>query len=546
MSLLITEGARTILGRSAEVAASRHARQIEPADLLRAMVREESHASELLAAHGIGEHQLEERLQQAQPPLPADSTAADSADWRPESAREAGLFRQLLAAPSATSLPPLQLDTLVPASAALEDILAEARRQTGLAGRHAELGSRQLLLGLLLVASPISRLLQTCGMSPSGILEQTDGISGIDATPIDADFEINWQNSGNHDRTAALRTLDAAANRLREGLRVLEDGLRFCHDNAHLCGEVKACRHELQQILQPLEETWAIACRDTPGDVGTAISTTTELQRADTNQVQRAAMQRVLESLRTLEEFGKIISPRMAQQLEAMRYRCYTLDRALRTVTAARQRLAGCSLYLLVSGATDLQRLEGLVQAALAGGVDVVQLRDKQATDRELLQAGRAIREWTTSAERLFVMNDRPDLAVLTEADGVHVGQEELSVREARRIVGPHCFVGVSTHSLAQARQAVLDGADYLGVGPTFPSATKQFAEFPGLDNTRAVAADISLPWFAIGGITAANLAQVLAAGATRIAVSHAVCGAADPRLAARKLKAALRAATAD
>jgi thiamine-phosphate pyrophosphorylase len=133
-------------------------------------------------------------------------------------------------------------------------------------------------------------------------------------------------------------------------------------------------------------------------------------------------------------------------------------------------------------------------------------------------------------------MNDRADLAVVTEADGVHVGQNELSVKEARRIVGPHRLVGVSTHTIEQARQAVLDGADYIGVGPVFSSATKSFTSLAGLELVRQVAAEIALPWFAIGGINAENVGSVLDAGATRIAVSHAILSADDPEAAAKAL----------
>src|SRR5207244_2916050 len=124
---------------------------------------------------------------------------------------------------------------------------------------------------------------------------------------------------------------------------------------------------------------------------------------------------------------------------------------------------------------------------------------------------GRYVREWTSAAGALFIMNDRPDLAVLTEADGVHVGQEELTVRDARRIVGPNKLVGVSTHSIEQARAAVLDGADYIGVGPVFSSGTKSFGALAGLEFVRQVSAEISLPAFAIGGIDAQNVEQVIA-----------------------------------
>jgi len=129
-------------------------------------------------------------------------------------------------------------------------------------------------------------------------------------------------------------------------------------------------------------------------------------------------------------------------------------------------------------------------------------------------------------------MNDRPDLAVLACADGVHVGQKELDVRDVRRIVGPNLLIGVSTHTIEQARQAVLDGANYIGCGPTFPSGTKYFDHFPGLDFLRQVAAEISLPAFAIGGITRENLADVLATGFTRVAVGGAMAMSSNPTLA--------------
>jgi thiamine-phosphate pyrophosphorylase len=137
-------------------------------------------------------------------------------------------------------------------------------------------------------------------------------------------------------------------------------------------------------------------------------------------------------------------------------------------------------------------------------------------------------------------VNDRPDIAVLSQADGVHVGQEELEVRDARRIIGPDRLVGVSTHSIEQACQAVSDGADYIGCGPTFPSGTKDFDHFPGLDFLRQVAAEISLPAFAIGGITLDNLSQVLHTGFARIAVSGAITNSADPPAHVRSFLAAL------
>jgi thiamine-phosphate pyrophosphorylase len=197
-------------------------------------------------------------------------------------------------------------------------------------------------------------------------------------------------------------------------------------------------------------------------------------------------------------------------------------------------------LYLLVTESACPHGSGPVIRAALANGVGIVLIREKTLPDRLLLEHARRVREWTRDAGGLLIVNDRPDLAVLCDADGVHVGQEELTVRDARRIVGPERLVGVSTHSLDQARQSVRDGADYLGVGPVFPSQTKSFADFPGLDLVRQVAAEITLPWYAIGGIGPDNVAAVAEAGAQRIAVGNAVCAADDPAAATAALHAGL------
>ena len=250
----------------------------------------------------------------------------------------------------------------------------------------------------------------------------------------------------------------------------------------------------------------------------------------------RANCKRVEESLRTLEEYGKLIDPGAAAAIEQLRYRFYTVEKALLTTESSRARLANRRLYLLVTESACRIGIERVIKGALEGGAGAIQLREKGGNDRRLLQIAENVRLWTTAADALFIINDRPDIAVLSGADGVHVGQQDLSVRHVRGIVGADQLVGVSTHSIEQARQAVLDGADYLGVGPTFASQTKQFESFAGLEFVGAVAAEIGLPWFAIGGITAENIAQVIEAGATRIAVSGAVCVSDDPSAVVKQL----------
>ncbi|MGH2933204.1 MAG: thiamine phosphate synthase [Gaiellaceae bacterium] len=199
----------------------------------------------------------------------------------------------------------------------------------------------------------------------------------------------------------------------------------------------------------------------------------------------------------------------------------------------ARLRLASARLYLVLEG-RDVDVLE----PALRGGVDVVQLRDKELSDDELVRAAGPFRRACTEHGALFVLNDRPDLVDACDADGVHVGQSDASVADARAAVGGECIVGLSIETEEQL--GTIDGADYLGVGAVFATPTKTESVAGGLELVRATAARVRVPWFAIGGIELGNVAKVAAAGAPGVAVVRAIRDADDPEAAARALRAAL------
>lgn len=342
-----------------------------------------------------------------------------------------------------------------------------------------------------------------------------------------------------------FRIVDAALNRATEGLRVIEDYTRFALDDPFLVRELKAIRHELVEIAGLFPMAIRLAARETQHDVGTEIKTADELRRISVEDLVDANFSRVREAMRSVEECAKILAPQIVSRIERLRYRCYTLQRAVRISGAASQRLEQARLYVLVDARDSAEDLRSLVKSLVDAGVHVIQLREKRLADRELLERARLIREVTRGTNTLFIMNDRPDLAVLSGADGVHIGQEELTVKDARLIVGAKALVGVSTHNIEQARQAVLDGADYIGCGPTFPSTTKSFSEFAGLDFLRQVAQEIRLPAFAIGGIGEDNLESVLATGIRRVAVSGSVIQSADPAETARRLLAILNRTSA-
>jgi thiamine-phosphate pyrophosphorylase len=204
-------------------------------------------------------------------------------------------------------------------------------------------------------------------------------------------------------------------------------------------------------------------------------------------------------------------------------------------VSDRRDRLARARLYLVCD-----RRPEVFLRAALAGGVDVLQLRDKDTSDDEVLAAAAVFRRVADDAGALFVVNDRPDLAVAAGADGVHVGQDDLPVEEARAVVGPDRIVGRSTHSPEQI--AAAGDADYIAVGPVYATPTKPGRPAVGLELVRHAAAHAREPWFAIGGINPDNVGNVVAAGARRVVVVRAITEAEDPSAAARALRAALTA----
>jgi len=187
-----------------------------------------------------------------------------------------------------------------------------------------------------------------------------------------------------------------------------------------------------------------------------------------------------------------------------------------------------------------------IAAAALAGGADMIQLRDKTGSLRDLLPQARSIRALCRSRGALFIVNDRVDLALATDADGAHVGQEDLPAASARRLLGPRRLLGVSTHSLAQAEAARQAGADYIGFGPMFATGTKDTGYEPrGLNALRGIRRAVSLPILAIGGITLENVTLVIEAGAAAPAVISAVVAAADISAAAAAFRQRVAAAKA-
>jgi len=204
-----------------------------------------------------------------------------------------------------------------------------------------------------------------------------------------------------------------------------------------------------------------------------------------------------------------------------------------------RERLRTARLYLCCGAQPHGEDPESLLRAALRGGVDIVQLREKDLPQREIELAAQTFRRLCDTHSALFIVNDDPDLAHACDADGVHVGQGDVSAAEARAALGPDAIVGLSTHSEKQIAAAAEAPADYISVGPIWETPTKEGRPAVGLELIRHAAASAPHPFFAIGGIDASNAAEVVAAGAQRICVVRAIRDAGDPAAAAEELRRA-------
>ncbi|MEM8638941.1 MAG: thiamine phosphate synthase [Cyanobacteria bacterium P01_G01_bin.54] len=321
--------------------------------------------------------------------------------------------------------------------------------------------------------------------------------------------------------SAIYRILDANLDRAREGLRILEEWCRFGRNDAQL---IQTCK-DLRQALARWHHPQLRLARNTPDDPGTALTHPQEAQRPGLPALLQANCCRVQEALRVIEEYAKLYDLNLSADCKQMRYRVYTLESELFGVDR-RQQLQQTHLYLITSA---VQNLFGVVEGALQGGVRLVQYREKTADDTVRLTQARKIRELCAQYGALFIMNDRPDLALALDADGVHLGQADAPIAVARELLGPERLIGRSTNNPGHLEQAIAQGADYVGVGPVYETPTKPGRAAAGLDYVRHATAHCPIPWYAIGGVDAQNLPEIQQAGGSRVAVVRAIMQAENP-----------------
>jgi len=336
------------------------------------------------------------------------------------------------------------------------------------------------------------------------------------------------------------RIIDANLNRIGEGLRLLEDIARLALNDTTLTQQLKTMRHEI------LKGDWSfhqqlLNARDSESDVGITIEVPGDEKQRGLPITVMANARRVQESLRILEEVAKVpgATPQLdSERFKQARFNLYTIEQNLLSRLLRQDKLTRIpGLYVII----DIQALEGrshieVAYQVIQGGAKTIQLRDKLLSKKELLFIAQQLRKLCTEHNVLFIMNDYLDLALAADADGLHLGQDDLPLSLARKLLPMDKILGISVTTLDQAVAAESEGADYIAVGSIYPTPSKETAKLVGLETLRQIRQVVTSPLVAIGGITKDNAAEVMAAGADSVAVISAIAQAKAPEEAARQI----------
>lgn len=332
------------------------------------------------------------------------------------------------------------------------------------------------------------------------------------------------------------RIIDANINRACEAIRVLEDYCRFTLNHQKFSSELRQLRHELRKSLAVLDEK-LISARQANRDIGLTISQTSETSaKFSVRQILTANFKRVQEALRSIEENLAVSTSALSKTIERLRFQSYTLEKEIMSSVLKElpKGLYGITAEKFSNGRKNME----VVQAMIDGGIRVIQYREKypEKSLKEMYTECIELRKITADNGVLFIINDFVDLALMCDADGIHLGQDDWPIAEVRKIAG-NKIIGLSTHSPQQAQNAVAQGADYIGVGPIYTTQTKaNVCAAVGLEYLAYCTKNINLPQIAIGGIKESNLFEVLKTGAQRIALVTEIVGAVDITAKIREL----------
>jgi len=334
--------------------------------------------------------------------------------------------------------------------------------------------------------------------------------------------------------------LDANLNRAVEGLRVCEDIFRFTFKNG-ISSRFKKVRHDISRVIDPDFRKDMVASRDTGSDEQKYVNTITENSREGILDVFTANIRRAIESSRVLEEMGKILNPEYGAAFQNVRFSLYDLEQlgqALIGKTGLLERFSN-SIYCIIDSAfVSEDKIIDTCRVLIDGGAQIIQLRMKEASSGDYLKYCCDLSLICREHDVLFVVNDRPDIAKISRARGLHLGQDDIPVDAARKICGDEMVIGISTHEQKEFDAALDSSADYIAMGPVFDTSSKTDKTISGvgLDFLKYGCERSTKPMVAIGGINSNNIKAVFDNGADSVAVISELYKSGDPAQSLEKL----------
>jgi thiamine-phosphate pyrophosphorylase len=333
-------------------------------------------------------------------------------------------------------------------------------------------------------------------------------------------------NPSNYEDLRIYQIIDANLDRAREGLRVLEDWARFGLGENDYVAKIKNYRQILgKNHLEVYKES-----RNNIEDQCKGLTHQEQINRRNPEQTLSSNAGRVQEALRVIEEFSRLNNHELSKIASEIRYEIYTLEIDLLRLSKfkkSEQILKENDLYVITD---QKENLLEVIEEILIAGVKIIQHRFKTGTDKDHLQQAIQIKNLCKRYNSLFIINDRVDIALASNADGIHLGQDDLDLKNARKLLGYSKIIGLSANNEIDIFNAINDGCDYIGIGPVFETATKKNKKPIGIDKIKRLTKDLKIPWFAIGGIKTNNISYLKRNGFKKIALVSQLMNSEHPK----------------
>ena len=333
-------------------------------------------------------------------------------------------------------------------------------------------------------------------------------------------------NRPNAEDLRIYQIIDANLDRAREGLRVLEDWARFGLGEEEYVARIKNFR----QILGKNHLDVYKQSRNHVDDKCKGLTHQEQMNRKTSEQIISTNSGRVQEALRVIEEFSRLHNHELSKIASKIRYEIYTLEVDLLGLSKfkhSEEILKENDLYVITY---QKENLLEIIEEILSAGVKIIQHRFKKGTDKDNLQEAIQIKNICKKYNSLFIINDRVDIALASDADGIHLGQDDLDIKTARKLLGNSKIIGISANNEIDICNAINEGCDYIGIGPVFETATKKNKKPIGIEKIKTLTKDLNIPWFAIGGIKTNNISHLKSNGFKKVALVSQLMNSEDPK----------------